>query len=404
MSENTTEPTATDGDETVEVKSLAQVEAEASQVEAEETETKQEAPAPRSQRGTGRLTAMVAWLAFIIAAAAAVLMAYERLQPEIPDAAAERSEAALEALSASLDSTQGSVDDLNRQLSTLSDADSANRRAVEAIEGRFSNQLQQVESLPGRIGNLERSVASIQGISTGVRDTWLLAEAEYYMQIANAQLQLASNPHLATLALRLADERIEQLANPALIEVRRALADELQSLEVINKPDIEGITLTLASLASVVESLPLREQLPMVEQSTANSDEELSGWQRALASLKRTMGGIVSIRRTDETMRPLLAPEAQYFLRANLALQLQAARLALLLGEQSVYQQSLDDATSWLGMYYDTASAPVAGAQQTIAEIRDSTFDMAVPDISGSLHLLRQHNVLSGEQGNGPAQ
>ena len=42
--------------------------------------------------------------------------------------------------------------------------------------------------------------------------------------------------------------------------------------------------------------------------------------------------------RADEAMRPLIAPEAQYFLRANLALQLQAARLALLRGEETDLQ------------------------------------------------------------------
>jgi uroporphyrin-3 C-methyltransferase len=94
-------------------------------------------------------------------------------------------------------------------------------------------------------------------------------------------------------------------------------------------------------------------------------------------------------------MQPLIAPEAQYFLRANLALQLQAARLALLRGEETVFRQSLEDADAWLAEYYDQGSTGVQSARETISEIHDSVFTVAMPDISQSLRLLRQFNLLS---------
>ena len=107
------------------------------------------------------------------------------------------------------------------------------------------------------------------------------------------------------------------------------------------------------------------------------------------------MSDVVSVRRTDEAVQPLIAPEAAYFLRANLSLQLQVARLALLRGERAAFQQSLDDSDTWLDDYYDADSAQVQSARQTIAEIRDSLFDITMPDISESLRLLRQFNTLS---------
>ena len=57
---------------------------------------------------------------------------------------------------------------------------------------------------------------------------------------------------------------------------------------------------------------------------------------------------------------------------------------------------SLDDAAAWLREYYNTGSAPVQSALQTIAEIRESAFTVAAPDISESLRLLRQYNAFSG--------
>ena len=115
-----------------------------------------------------------------------------------------------------------------------------------------------------------------------------------------------------------------------------------------------------------------------------------------MKSLKKTVEGVVSVRRTDEVVEPLVAPDAVYFLRANLSLQLQAARLALLRNEQQIFEQSLDDASAWLGRYYDADSAPVQSALETIAEIRNSMLAVAPPDISESLRLLRQHVALAG--------
>ena len=249
--------------------------------------------------------------------------------------------------------------------------------------------------MPGRMSNLENSVAALQGASAGARDTWLLAEAEYYMQIANAQLQLGNNPRLAMLALEMADERVVQMANPALTDVRRALAQELAALEAMEKPDLEGATLTLASLARVVDSLPLRAAAGAKQQSAAADDGEAGAAERAWASVKEAMSGLVKVTPPDEETRALLTPDTANLIRSNLALQLQAGRLALLRGEQAIFEQSLEDADALLGQYFDGGSTQVASARETITEIRDNMVAVTAPDISESLRLIRQYRVLS---------
>jgi uroporphyrin-3 C-methyltransferase len=216
------------------------------------------------------------------------------------------------------------------------------------------------------------------------------------MQLANAQLQLAGNPESAARALDMADERIAQLANPALTDVRRALADELAALEGMATPDIEGLSLTLASLARVVESLPLRPIERLEEEPTEGSDEEIGSLDRAWNSVKQAASGLVKHRSTDQEVMPLISPDAEYFLRTNLTLQLQTARLSLLRGEQAIFEQSLDDANAWLALYFDPESAAVDGATRTISEIRDGMISTARPDLSESLRLLRRFNTQSG--------
>jgi len=349
-------------------------------------------PEDASQKKGG---GFVAWLALFAAILALAAFGVDFLGDRGAAGDSREDAAAIAAITSSVRAMGDSVGSLEQSLTAISGQLAARDSEIAAIERRFGGQLRQIESLPGRMSAIEGSVSSLQGISTGARNAWLLAEAEYYMQIANAQLQLAGSPRLASLALGLADERLLQLANPALTDVRRALANELRALGAVNEPDIEGVTLTLASLAAVVDSLPLRQEIALPGDDKAVVDPELTGTDRALGSLRSAFEGIVSVRRADETLKPLIAPEAQYFLRANLALQLQAARLAILRGEETIFEQSLDDAAAWLTEYYDAGSIPVQSALQTITGIRGSVFSVAVPDISESLSLLRQFNALA---------
>jgi len=337
----------------------------------------------------------VAWLALVVSLVAAVGIGYMVVQDWRAQSAANESTASLVDLRNRMASSSDSLSTLDESITALAQADALGAAEFEALRQNVDTRLQLLDSLPPRLSNLGNSMSSLQGVSAGARNTWLIAEAEYYMQIANAQLQLAGNPRLATLALGMADERITQLADPALTEIRRTISDELAALEIMDKPDIEGITLTLASLARVVDSLPLRQIAESRSDEGSEVDAELSGVDRAWASVKGAVSGLVSVSGPDQTAIPLLTPDAVYFLRTNLTLQLQAARLALLRGEQAVFQQSLNDAATWLELYFDADSAQVESALDTIDEIRGGMFAITTPDISQSLRLLRQYKTLA---------
>lgn len=352
-------------------------------------------PAPETAAADKKGSGGVAWLALIIALIAAAGIGYMIFQDWRTESAAAQSARSLAELGTRLASSTESLSSLDRGLAGLSETDSRIATELNALQADLENRISLLDSLPSRVSNLENSISTLQGVSTGARNTWLLAEAEYYMQIANAQLQLAGNPHLAALALGMADERIVQLSDPALTGVRRALSDELAALDVMEKPDIEGITLTLSSLARVVASLPLRQAASTGIDEDTPVGADLSGASRAWASIKGAVSGLVRVTPPNEIAAPLMTPDAVYFLRTNLTLQLQAARLALLRGEQTVFEQSLDDAAQWLDLYFDAESAQVRGAKATLAEIRSGLFAVAPPDISESLRLLRQFNSIS---------
>ncbi|MEX2496089.1 MAG: uroporphyrinogen-III C-methyltransferase [Woeseia sp.] len=352
---------------------------------------------------TGRsvVAAAVSGLALLLSLAARAGIGWLAWQSRDSGASAAGNEAAISALADRLSATRDSLGSLEStvesQLAQLRRSGEERSDNLAALRRALSETREQNTFLADRLAALETAVASLQGVSAGVRESWALAEAEYYLQIANAQLQLAGNPGNAALALEFADERLRELANPALSDVRRALSRELQALDAMERADLEGMALALSNLAERVDSLPLDEQVRRASTgngSEAALDPDLSGWDRARASVKRAFAGIVSVRRTDEAATPLLPPDAAWFLRTNLALKLESARLALLKGEQAVFRQSLADATDWLQQYYDAGSRAVGSALETISDLRREGDAGSVPDISGSLQLLRQYRTL----------
>ena len=355
--------------------------------------------APKSDVKTAKksgASTSIAWLAMFIALISVAAAGYLLLEKVRDESSATESSAELAALQRRIDASTQSIEALQGNVGQLGSDDSRTNAAVDDLRRDIEQRANLLDSLPPRMATLERSVAALQGVSIEARNTYLIAEAEYYMQIANAQLQLAGNPYLASLALGQADDRLLQLADPALIEVRSAIADELAALDVMEKPDIAGVTLILASLARVVDSLPLRSAGDVTAAEAEALDTEMSGTARMWAAVKDAASGLVKVTPPDGDKAALITPDVADLARSNLSLQLQAARLALLRGEQEIFEQSLDDADAWLELYFNTGSAQVRSARQTMSEIRTEYAAVAPPDISQSIRLLRQYKTLAG--------
>ncbi len=351
--------------------------------------------AKESAKGGGRLLAFVS-LVFSVAALAAIGFV---LWNDYQEAASTQDNTdSLSQLDARMQSSRETILSLQDRLSEQGEANSALRSRVAELEGTLADPAVLLGSIPARTSSLERGLSALQGVSAGTRDSWLLAEAEYFLQIANAQVQLADNAALAAAALRQADDRMADVSSPVYTDVRAAIANELAALELVNDVDVTGMTMTLASLSKVVDSLPIQTVESISDDEEDAVDMDLSGVDRAWASVKDAMSGLVKVTKPEERGSPLLTPDSITLLRANLTLQLQAARLALLKGERAIFQQSLLDAEDWMMTYFDNRSVQVASALETITELRNSPAMDELPDISESLQLLRQQRMLDENQ------
>ncbi|WP_126457093.1 uroporphyrinogen-III C-methyltransferase [Sulfuriflexus mobilis] len=235
------------------------------------------------------------------------------------------------------------------------------------------------------------------------RNAWALAEVRYYLRLANTRLLLLGDVASALRAMELADARVTALASPALHKLRALLSEEIAALKAVPEVDIEGASLSLIALAKQVEALPTimptRSEKETV-QAGAKAAADIKDWRAHAAAIWAEMKTLVTIRRTDRPIDALLAPEQMVFLRHNLRLKLEAARLALLQKDTAVYQASLAEVSEWVAAYFNAESTPVKALLEQISKLATLELQPALPDISASLvELERLEAKTSGKQG-----
>ena len=276
-------------------------------------------------------------------------------------------------------------DNLAAHIKDLGGAQQRLRTAIEDDDRKLESTGERQEALEHKVQGLEAKLGQDHG-------GWIVAETEYLLRIANRRLQLAHDVDGAIAALDAADQRLTSLADPAYLEVRRAIAQELEALRAVNQPDIAGLALKLSSLAEATSELPLvnpyKGRQPAAPAKTAAKPTGLSDWRGLLATVWREIKSLVTIRREGAKAQPLLPPDQRFFLQQNLRLKIEQARLALLEGDGGVYRESLREAADWTRQYYDTESAPVSSFLQTVQQLEQGDITMKLPDISGSLRSL----------------
>jgi uroporphyrin-III C-methyltransferase len=249
----------------------------------------------------------------------------------------------------------------------------------------------QIQVLRDTQDTLKTALDKIQADLSRNRSEWVINEAEQLLMIANRRLQIARDINTALTALRAADRQLELTANPNLLPVRRQVSREIARLESIERMDIAGMTLTIASLADNIERWPLLQEAKAAPASNdkAQTAETEGRWPTA-RRVWQDLLSLVRIRYEEASDQPLLAPEQEYFARENLRLMLYGAQHALLQGNIATYQQNLDTAIRWLRTYFDKNSQPVALALQELERLRKTPMMTEIPDISASLEMLRK--------------
>ncbi|MFQ5644781.1 MAG: uroporphyrinogen-III C-methyltransferase [Thiogranum sp.] len=347
----------------------------------------QDSPAPRPGQSLATVPLILSLLALglSIGLAVAAWFSWHELQQlaGAQSGTETRLESRLEPLRSSLDGVQEALRNERQQM----------ERKLEELSGEQQRTGEQVSVLAALTGRSEQG--------------WSLAEVEYLLRIANQRLQLQRDVKTAQQALRAADARLQELADPQFLKVREQLARELEALQAVALVDVDGISARLGALMELVDELTVEgsKYRPAVRTEADRSADAaaIQDWRELPALLWSVVSDLFRIREHDKPVSPMLPPEREYFLRENLRLQLSAARLALLRDDSVQYQATLATASSWLNDYFSASDARVKELLVQLEQLAAIDVAPQLPDVSASLRLLRQQLKLGAQQAVLPA-
>jgi uroporphyrin-3 C-methyltransferase len=265
-----------------------------------------------------------------------------------------------------------------------------------------------------KIGVLEAKLAESQSQQIALealyqdlsrnRDEWAFAEIEQTLLVANQQLQLAGNVRAALIALQAADTRLTHMNRPQLVNLRKAINDDITRLKAAPFVDTVGLSVRIDTLIAQVDKLPLAAdaRAPDLSPETAldNSTSGVekkdlpmlqgeSAWTRFWRATWADIKQMVRVQRIGGNDVALLAPSQAYFLRENLKLRLLAARLALLTRDQATFRGDLKTAHTMVTRYFDARDKSVTVALASLAALQKSDVSIELPDLSATLGALR---------------
>lgn len=264
---------------------------------------------------------------------------------------------------------------------------------VDALQRGHASLTEKTRLLDEQLAGLLRMVKDLYRL--GNTDIgWQLEEVNYLLLIASHRLALARDVDTALAILQSIDNRLGEIADPALIPVREQLIADMNRLRAALRTDFTGLALVLSELSGRADELPLNPG-GAGQQSALPPDPEPAvadnKWRRLAGNLWQELKTLVVISRTENNTAALLAPQERYFLYQNLRLRLETARLALLIGDADQFEFSIKACTDWLDEYFDTGDQRVRDALASLKRAGSVNLQEAVPSIDATLRAFDEY-------------
>ncbi|MCU5772202.1 uroporphyrinogen-III C-methyltransferase [Erwiniaceae bacterium BAC15a-03b] len=260
-----------------------------------------------------------------------------------------------------------------------------------------------------QLDELKEKVTTISGNDSR---TWLLAQADYLVKLAGRKLWSDQDVTTSAALLKSADASLADMNDPSLIEVRRALTQDISNLSAVSQVDYDGTILKLNQLANGVDNLRIADtdsdDSPMDEDSTELSSSLHEWRQNLVKSWHKFMDDFITVRRRDNTAEPLLAPNQDVYLRENIRSRLLIAAQAVPRHQDEIYKQSIDTVSTWVRAWFDTNDASTKAFLAQLDDLSQQSVSMDVPDALQSQPMLdklmqtRVRNLLAQPSGDQP--
>ena len=285
----------------------------------------------------------------------------------------------------------------SQQARINADAMNAAQNSLQILQQEVSKSNDFIVEQKLELERLNRELISarlkINAGGTGGSQAWQLEEAESLLRIAQQRLVISRDVRSALALFVSADEILKQISDPAIFTIRNILASDVAALRSVVEIDVQGVYLQLGVLAKNIGAMQVvsgsAEQLASSEEIHLNKidNENDSGFFDAVLA---KLGEYVVVRRSDEAIQPLLTIEQEFYIKQNIQLQLEQARLALLRGQEDIYRNSIESALSNIDVYLEEDARKKQSLVEALTLLHGNEIVVQLPLVTNTLAALQQ--------------
>lgn len=277
------------------------------------------------------------------------------------------------------EATNAMVPDLTKQVGQDAQALKNLQRQQDEAQRTISSLQAQLETTAAEANALSSALQEMNGRRPS---DWLLAESEYMVKMAGRKVWLDGDVRTAIMLLQNADTRLAELSDPSVLPVRKLIAQDIRSLQQVNKTEPVSIALAISGLLSQVPQIKLDGQaIPTSPQyQPAPMTESVSDWQQNLAAVwHNIVDDFISVSKVEQPIAPLMSLEQQWLAREQLTLFLLQAQSAALKAQPTLYQQSLEAALGVLNQQFDLTDAATHSYISGVQNLLSNDVSKALP-------------------------
>ncbi|MCF6226779.1 MAG: uroporphyrinogen-III C-methyltransferase [Xanthomonadales bacterium] len=307
----------------------------------------------------------------------------ERLQAEI-----EGLQVAVESMGGKIlgeDVLQPKLDKLGARIEAVSSSQLQQIDAESALQSRLSALEQVFSGLEDRQQITEVTLSGLALNKQATDRDVALAEVTFLIRVAAQRLVIFNDQAAAVEMLQLADQQLASQDSLLFAPVRHRIQEDLLAVNALQAPDIVAIT---GQLLALEQSVSLW-QTHLPERSEEVPGESADGESNLRAKLAYLLGSLVTIREDQGNNEFLTLTQAER-MKDRIRLELQAARVAALVGQVANYQSSINRVSNWLREYFDPSVSANASALNSLEELSRVELSPEWPDLNPLLVLTRQ--------------
>ena len=223
-------------------------------------------------------------------------------------------------------------------------------------------------------------------------DDWALLKARYFLEMAQINAYWTDNAESTTALLSQADTLLENAHEQRLIDVRRVIAEEKAQVAAVEKSDVVGVLSQLDAAQKLTNDLRVHQVLTLMEaqQTPSPASKTSSRWRDRFKTSLTALEKLVVVRRVEEDVQPLMTPAFVALLRESIQLMLQEAQLAVMQGNEALYQLVLKQAINKVTQSFDQQDATTKALLKQLKTLTQLSLVQKKVDIGQALLLLNQ--------------